>query len=231
MVDSVVNTFALEKIYGTSIKTHALKGIDINIKKGTFNAIIGQSGSGKSTLLNMIGALDKPTKGYIEIDGERTDKMNAKQLAELRNKKIGFIFQFHYLLPEFSAIENILIPHRISNPKVSGETHQFALELLDAVNLKNEMNKNITKLSGGQQQRVAIVRALLNKPSIILADEPTGNLDSENTEIIYKLMRRFNKKFGITFIIVTHDRNVAQMTDRIIEIKDGLVNMDMEKTA
>jgi len=230
-MDNVVKTNSLEKIYGTTIKTHALRGINLEIKKGTFNAIIGQSGSGKSTLLNMIGALDKPTRGYIEIDGERTDKMNSRQLSKLRNRKIGFIFQFHYLLPEFSSIENILIPHRIAFSKANKDIVRFANELLDEVNLLNEKDKNITKLSGGQQQRIAIVRALLNKPSIILADEPTGNLDSENTEIIYKLMRNFNKKYGITFIIVTHDRNVAQMTDRIIEIKDGVINMDLLKTA
>lgn len=225
--NTVIKTFDLNKVYGEEVKTHALKDVNIEIDQETFCAIIGQSGSGKSTLLNMIGALDKPSSGYIEIDSIRTDKMNRNELSNLRNKKIGFIFQFHYLLPEFSVIENVLMPYKIGYKKASKEILTFADELLDEVELLNRKKDNIKKLSGGQQQRVAIVRALLNKPKIILADEPTGNLDSRNTEIIYKLMRRFNKKFGITFVIVTHDKNIAQMTDRIIEIKDGKVNMDV----
>lgn len=224
---TIIKTFDLNKIYGEDVKTQALKNINVEIKKETFCAIIGQSGSGKSTLLNMIGALDKPSSGYVEIDGVRTDKMSRNELSSLRNRKIGFIFQFHYLLPEFSVIENILMPNKIGYKKLSKEVQSFADELLDEVELLDRKNDNIKKLSGGQQQRVAIVRALLNRPKIILADEPTGNLDSKNTEVIYKLMREFNKKFGITFVIVTHDENIAQMTDRIIEIKDGKINMDV----
>ncbi len=224
---TTIKTFDLNKIYGEGVKTQALKNINVEIKKETFCAIIGQSGSGKSTLLNMIGALDKPSSGYVEIDGVRTDKMSRNELSNLRNRKIGFIFQFHYLLPEFSVIENVLMPNKIGYKKLSKEVQSFAYELLDEVELLDRKNDNIKKLSGGQQQRVAIVRALLNRPKIILADEPTGNLDSKNTEVIYKLMREFNKKFGITFVIVTHDENIAQMTDRIIEIKDGKINMDV----
>jgi len=224
---TIIKTFDLNKIYGEDVKTQALKNINVEIKKESFCAIIGQSGSGKSTLLNMIGALDKPSSGYIEIDGVRTNTMSRNELSNLRNRKIGFIFQFHYLLPEFSVIENVLMPNKIGYKKLSNEVLSFADELLDEVELSNRKNDNIKKLSGGQQQRVAIVRALLNRPKIILADEPTGNLDSKNTEVIYKLMRKFNKKFGITFVIVTHDENIAQMTDRIIEIKDGKINMDV----
>ena len=219
----------VNKIYGTSVKTQALKDVNLQFEKGSFNAVIGQSGSGKSTLLNIIGTLDRPTSGEVIINGESTFQMTPNQLAVIRNKYIGFVFQFHYLLPEFSALENVLMPYRISGRKVTKEIKEKAIDYMNLVGLEKVINNNATKMSGGQQQRTAIARALFNDPEIILADEPTGNLDSVSTENVYHLLRDVNEKFDTTFIIITHDRHVAEKTDRIIEIKDGIINMDLKK--
>jgi len=178
-------------------------------------------------LLNILGTLDKPTGGEVYIDGKRTDQMNKNQLAELRNQTLGFIFQFHHLLPEFTVLENVLMPYLIKNPNATKEVYKRAEKLLDLVELSKVINNKASKLSGGQQQRVAIARALINNPKIILADEPTGNLDSNTTETVYKLLRDINKEFKTTFIIVTHDRKIAEKTDRIIEIKDGKIHLDI----
>ena len=191
--------------------------------------IIGQSGSGKSTMLNIMGTLDTPTSGEVLINGVDTAKLSKGKLAEIRNKNIGFVFQFHYLLPEFTALENVLMPYRIGNSSVSPEVRQRAEELMKLVGLEKVKNNNATQMSGGQQQRTAIARALLNNPDIILADEPTGNLDSNSTETIYNLLRDINEKFGTTFIIITHDRRIAEKADRIIEIADGKINIDINK--
>jgi lipoprotein-releasing system ATP-binding protein len=223
----IINLKNIDKIYGNSIKTQVLTNINLSFKEGSFNSIIGSSGSGKSTLLNIMGTLDKPTNGEVIINGKRTDNMNKNELAELRNETLGFIFQFHYLLPEFTALENVLMPYNIKSSKVSKETLQRAEELLDLVGLKKFKNNLATKMSGGQQQRTAIARALMNNPKIILADEPTGNLDSESTENIYNLMRDINERFNTTFIVITHDRKIAEKADRIIEIKDGEIVMDI----
>jgi lipoprotein-releasing system ATP-binding protein len=224
---NIINLQNIDKIYGTVIKTQVLNNINLSFEEGTFNSIIGASGSGKSTLLNIMGTLDKPTSGEIFIDGKRTDTMKKNQLAELRNQTIGFIFQFHYLLPEFTAIENVLMPNRIKSSKTSKEDLEKAHELLDLVGLTKVKNNLATNMSGGQQQRTAIARALMNNPKIILADEPTGNLDSESTENIYNLMRDINKKFNTTFVVITHDRRIAEKADRIVEIKDGRISMDI----
>jgi lipoprotein-releasing system ATP-binding protein len=226
-MDDVISLKNINKIYGTVIKTQVLHNIDISFKEGTFNSIIGSSGSGKSTLLNIMGTLDKPTNGEIYIDGKRTDSMKKDELAELRNRTIGFIFQFHYLLPEFTALENVLMPYKINNSRPSKEILERAGELLNMVGLSTVKNNLATNMSGGQQQRTAIARALMNNPKIILADEPTGNLDSESTENIYNLLRDINKKFKTTFIIITHDRRIAEKADRIVEIKDGRIAMDI----
>jgi lipoprotein-releasing system ATP-binding protein len=217
----------VEKTYTNGVDTQVLFGINLKFEEGGFNALVGQSGSGKSTLLNIIGTLDKPTKGEVHILGKRTDQMSKKKLAELRNQTIGFIFQFHYLLPEFTARENVLMPYLIRGKKLSKEVRNRADEIMDLVGLSDVKNNLSTKMSGGQQQRTAIARALINNPKIVLADEPTGNLDSETTENVYSLLRDINKKIGTMFLIVTHDRKIAEKTDRIIEIKDGRIIMDI----
>ncbi len=219
----------INKIYGTDIKTQVLYDVSLSFEKGTFNSIIGQSGSGKSTLLNIIGTLDKPTSGDLYINGMNMNKMNANQLADYRNETIGFVFQFHYLLPEFTALENVLMPYEMKHGKANKEIIKKAEEYLDLVGLSKVKNNLATKMSGGQQQRTAIARALINEPKIILADEPTGNLDSDSTETIYELLRKINKEFGTTFIIITHDRRIAEKADRIIEIKDGKINLDIKQ--
>lgn len=224
---NIITLKNINKIYGAAVKTQVLFDANLSFEEGSFNSIIGQSGSGKSTLLNIMGTLDKPTSGEVYIDGKRTDSMNKNALATLRNKTIGFVFQFHYLLPEFTALENILIPYMMNNPKPSKEIIERAKEFMNLVGIYNVKDNLATNMSGGQQQRTAIARALINTPKIILADEPTGNLDSEATENIYTILRDINEKFKTTFIIITHDRRIAEKTDRIIEIKDGRINMDI----
>lgn len=223
----VMRLEGITKFYGTEIKQQVLFGIDLELKKASFNAIIGQSGSGKTTLLNIMGLLDKPTQGKVIVDGERVDQMSSARLATVRNNTLGFIFQFHYLLPEFTALENVLLPAWIKNAKNNPERLEKANYLLEEVGLTKVKNNLSTKMSGGQQQRTAIARALINNPKIVLADEPTGNLDTENTETVYKILRKINVEFGTTFVIVTHDRRVAESADRIIEVKDGRIKMDV----
>ncbi len=224
---NVIELKNINKVYGEQIKTQVLFDLDLAIPEGSFNSIIGQSGSGKSTLLNIVGTLDQPTSGEVYINGKRTDQMKKDELAALRNETLGFIFQFHYLLPEFTALENVLIPYRIQYGSVPKEKLARAHELMDLVGLEKVKNNLASNMSGGQQQRTAIARALMNDPKIILADEPTGNLDSDTTEVIYNLLREINEKMGTTFVIITHDRRIAEKADRIIEIKDGRIAMDI----
>lgn len=221
----------VNKVYGENTKNpnQVLFDLNLGFEEESFNSIIGQSGSGKSTLLNIIGTLDKPTSGKVLLNGENLADKSKKELANIRNQGIGFIFQFHYLLPEFTALENVLMPFKISKQPLTKEIEDRARELLDLVGLDKYYNQLATNLSGGQQQRVAIARSLINHPKIILADEPTGNLDSDTTEIIYNLLRQINKKLKTTFIIITHDRHIAEKTDRIIEIKDGKIYLDIKK--
>lgn len=228
-MDNILQLNSINKIYGTTIQTQVLFDIDLSFEAGSFNSIIGQSGSGKSTLMNIMGTLDRPTKGTIKINNTDVSTLKSKELALLRNQTIGFIFQFHYLLPEFTAIQNILMPARIKNKQVSPETLAWAQELIEITGLSKVKNNPASKMSGGQQQRTAIARALINKPKIILADEPTGNLDSDTAEQIYALMREINQKYKTTFIIITHDQNIAQKTDRIVEIKDGKIQADLRR--
>lgn len=226
---NIIELKGINKIYGEKIKTQVLFDINLNIEKGSFNSIIGASGSGKSTLLNIIGTLDRPTTGQVFINGLQTEKMGKNELAELRNRTIGFIFQFHYLLPEFTARENILIPYMISNIKPPSEVLRWADQLLEMTGLERVANNRATDMSGGQQQRTAIARALMNKPPLVLADEPTGNLDSESTENIYNILRNINSEYGTTFLIITHDQRIAEKTDRIVEIKDGRIGLDIKR--
>lgn len=219
----------INKIYGEKIKTQVLYNINLDFQESSFNSIIGASGSGKSTLMNIIGTLDKATSGDVLIDGNNITNFNKEQLAVLRNETIGFIFQFHYLLPEFTVLENVLMPYRIKHKKVTKEALKRANDLIEIVGLNKVINNKATDISGGQQQRAAIARSLINSPRIILGDEPTGNLDSETTETVYNLLREINNEFKSTFIVITHDKRIAEKADRIIEIKDGKIYADFVK--
>ena len=228
-MDSVIELKKVSKVYPGAVETQVLFDMDLTFERGSCSALVGESGSGKSTLLNVLGTLDKPSSGEVIINGMRVDIMGKNKLAELRNETIGFVFQFHYLLSEFTALENVLIPYLIKKRKPRREISQRADELFEVMGISKWKNSPVTKLSGGQQQRVAIARALINNPDIILADEPTGNLDSDTTEKICNIFREINQKYGTTFIVVTHDRRVAEQTDRIIEIKDGRIVADIKK--
>ncbi len=229
MADNVIELRHVEKVYGTAVKTQVLFDVNLAFEKESFNSIIGQSGSGKSTLLNIIGTLDRPTNGEVLVNGVKTTDLSKNKLAELRNKTIGFIFQFHYLLPEFTAYENVLMPVRIAGTPITEEIKARADELMALVGLTKVKNNLAVNMSGGQQQRTAIARALMNRPEIILADEPTGNLDSDTTEQVYDLLREINRKFKTTFVIITHDRRIAEKADRIVEVKDGRIALDLRK--
>jgi lipoprotein-releasing system ATP-binding protein len=209
----------MSKIYGEADnRVKALDNVSFSIKQGEFVLIVGSSGSGKSTLLNMIGLVDHPTKGKILIDGIDTTTLNDDKISSFRNKRLGFIFQFSNLLPDLSVLENVLLPLQIAGNN-TGE--KDAMDLLKAVGLEDQIYKRANKISGGQAQRVAIARGLINKPSIVLADEPTGNLDSVTSATIVQLMKSMAKKLNQTFIIVTHDREHFGNVDRVITIKDG----------
>lgn len=225
---NVIELKKVDKVYSGLVDTQVLFGIDLSFEEGSFNSLVGESGSGKSTLLNIIGTLDRPTRGELFISGKRTNDLSKNQLSELRNSDIGFVFQFHYLLPEFTAMENVLIPYLIGRKGADSAT-QRANELFEMLGISAVKNNPANKMSGGQQQRTAIARALINTPKIILADEPTGNLDSENSATIYRMFREINQKYRTTFLIVTHDRRIAEEADRIVEIKDGRIVVDMRK--
>jgi lipoprotein-releasing system ATP-binding protein len=229
VADVLLRAEDLGKTYGTVAKTVALSGVSFDLRGGEFAAIVGQSGSGKSTLLNLIGLLDTPTTGRVVFNGHDTAAANRKQRAALRNELIGFVFQFHYLLPEFSVLENVLMPGRIAGLKAA-DLRPRAEEVLTLLGLESLQSKGANDLSGGQKQRVAIARALMNRPALVLADEPTGNLDTLNTKAVYKLFRELNRELGTAFMIVTHDRRVAQQTDRILEVQDGMLLQDVRSS-
>ena len=225
----VIKLEKIDKIYRGAGDTQVLFGIDLSFDEGSFNAIVGESGSGKSTLMNIIGTLDVPSSGKVYINNTRTDVLSHDKLAELRNQTIGFVFQFHYLLPEFTALENVLIPCLIEHGRADKHIRERADELFELAGISKIRNNLAPNMSGGQQQRTAIIRALINDPRIILADEPTGNLDTSTTASIYTLFRQINQAYKTTFVIVTHDRKIAEQTDRIVEIKDGRIEMDVRK--
>lgn len=197
-----------------------LKGISLEIGKGEVVSIVGPSGAGKTTLLQIIGTLDKPDEGIVEIDDIDTCKLSKKKLSDFRNQKIGFVFQFHQLLPEFTAMENIMIPAYIAGISTK-EAKKRAKELLEFMNLTDRANHKPNELSGGEKQRVAVARALINKPAVILADEPSGSLDSKNKEELHQLFFKLRDEFGQTFVIVTHDEGLANICDRKIMLQDG----------
>lgn len=199
-----------------------LKGIDLRIEKGEIVSIVGPSGAGKTTLLQILGTLDKPDSGSVVVDGIETSTLSTNKLSEFRNMHLGFVFQFHQLLPEFTAIENIMIPAYIAGMKPK-ETRSRAEELLEFMGLSDRATHKPNELSGGEKQRVAVARALMNNPAVILADEPSGSLDSKNKEELHKLFFELRDKFGQTFVIVTHDETLATLTDRTIHLKDGRI--------
>jgi lipoprotein-releasing system ATP-binding protein len=207
----------IEKKYGN---LPVLKGVDIQIEKGEVVSIVGSSGAGKSTLLHILGTLDRPDKGEVTLNGTRIDKLKGKALARFRNKHIGFIFQFHHLLPEFTALENVCIPGWIAGNKRKA-TEERAKELLGILGLGARLENKPSQLSGGEQQRVAVARALINQPDIIMADEPTGNLDSANARDLHQLFTDLSKKYNQTFLIVTHNEELAKLSNRILQMKDG----------
>ncbi len=215
----MIQTTGIHKSYGS---VEVLKGIDLHINKKEIVSIVGASGAGKSTLLHIIGTLDKADRGQLLIDGIEVNKLNDNDLASFRNQKIGFVFQFHHLLPEFTAIENICIPAYICGMGKQEATKK-ALKLLDYLNLTNRKDHKPSQLSGGEQQRIAVARALINEPAVVLADEPSGNLDSKSAEELHKLFFRLRDEMNQTFVIVTHNPELAAMSDRTITIKDGKI--------
>ena len=212
----------INKTYkGTSETLHILKDLDLVINEGEFVSIIGKSGSGKSTLLNVIGLLDSIDEGEIYIHGEKVDRTNHQKIDLLKNRDIGFVFQFHYLLPEFTALENVMLPALLNNFNNKKNIEEKAKKILDSVGLKERYSHKPNQLSGGEKQRVAIARALINDPKIILADEPTGNLDEETSNEIHNLFRKINRENNQTIIVVTHSRELANITDKRYSVKNG----------
>jgi lipoprotein-releasing system ATP-binding protein len=223
MADLVLSARALNKIYFGRVDTPVLFNVSLDIASGGFTALIGPSGSGKSTLLNCLGLLDPPTSGEIEFGGRVIATRNVNDLAGFRNENIGFIFQFHYLLPEFSALENVLLPCWIGGGRPALEKRREALRIMERIGVGEFRDKAVYELSGGQQQRVAIARALVNRPKVIFADEPTGNLDRESGQAVLGLMSELNRESDITLVMVTHDREVALQADHIYELVDGRI--------
>ncbi len=212
----------VRNIQKTYSALRVLKGIDLDIARGEIVSIVGASGAGKTTLLHILGTLDRPDTGELEINGIQVHKLSEKRLAAFRNRHIGFVFQFHHLLPEFTALENVCIPAFIA--KMSRrEAEAKAMELLDYLGLKDRISHKPSQLSGGEAQRVAVARALINNPDVILADEPSGNLDSENARELHKLFFALREKFTQTFVIVTHNEDFAALSDRKLVMKDGLI--------
>ena len=215
----------LEGITKSFGSLQVLKGIDLEINKGEIVSIVGPSGAGKTTLLQIMGTLDEPDAGVVQIDGTVVSRMKEKELSAFRNKNIGFVFQFHQLLPEFTALENVMIPALIAGVS-SKEAHERAMKILDFMGLVDRASHKPNELSGGEKQRVAVARALINDPAVILADEPSGSLDTHNKEDLHQLFFDLRDRLGQTFVIVTHDEGLAKITDRTVHIVDGMIKKD-----
>jgi len=224
----VLRLTAIRKSYniGTPVEAEILHGINLTVAAGEFTALIGPSGSGKSTLLNTIGLLEAPTSGEVEIAGNLVSYRDDDTLTRLRSQTLGFVFQFHHLLPAFSALENVLMPQVIAGNRITEALRREALQLLESVGLRGAENKKPAELSGGMQQRVAIARALSIRPALVLADEPTGNLDTKTAADIFAMLRTFNRDFGTSFLIVTHDPRLAATCDRRVTLADGQIVAD-----
>lgn len=223
----VLKAQGITKVFSNGDEVNqVLKGIDLTLDKGELAALLGQSGSGKSTLLSIVGLLLRPTEGELSISGERVDRLSEKKRASFRNHKLGFVFQFHHLLPDFTAMENVAFPAAAPAGGISREMKARAEMLLTRVGLESRINYPATRLSGGQKQRVAIARALMNQPELIIADEPTGNLDRESADQVLDLMREVNREEGATFLICTHDASVAAKCSRRLTLDDGLLVSD-----
>jgi lipoprotein-releasing system ATP-binding protein len=229
MTAAVLKLSSIRKSYNTGkpVEAEILHGIDLTLVRGEFAALIGPSGSGKSTLLNIIGLLEAPTAGEVEIAGRLVSYGDDDTLTRLRAETLGFVFQFHHLLPAFTALENVLMPRMINGQSVDGAVRAEAMQLLASVGLKGAESKKPSELSGGMQQRVAIARALAVKPTLVLADEPTGNLDTLTADDIFVMLRAFNRDFGTAFLIVTHDPRLAATCDRRITLADGRIVSDL----
>lgn len=227
---SVLRLEEVEKTFGEGeVKTRALKGIDLRIDRGEFTSLVGPSGSGKSTLLNIMGLLDRPTAGRVMVNGIGTTEMDDREITLLRGRTLGFIFQFHHLLTAFSVVENVMLPAALDGGGFTKKMRARAMELLEAVELREQAEKGAREISGGQQQRVAVARALMMEPALVLADEPTGNLDTKTAGVVFDLLRKINRETETGFLIVTHDRDLAEKCDRHIELVDGQIVADEEE--
>ena len=231
MASPLLAVVGVVKEYGERVLTRALDGVDLSVEKGEFVALIGPSGSGKSTLLNIIGLLDRPTRGRVVLGGTDSTTLDEDGITALRARMLGFVFQFHHLLPAFTALENVMLPEWGDAGFATKELRERSRAMLEAVGLADRIDYLTTDLSGGQQQRVAIARALVRSPPLVLADEPTGNLDTVSSGEVFSLMRRFNRESRTTFLIVTHDPRIADQCDRVVEIVDGRVRSDRRTPA
>ncbi len=221
--EPVLKTHKISKYFYEPEKFQVLKGIDLTVKRGEFLSLVGKSGCGKSTLMYVLSTMDTDYEGELEIAGERLTNRDQNELAAFRNKHIGFVFQFHYLLPEFTALQNVMIPALKRNQYSREEIEERALTKLEMLGMRQFASKQSSKLSGGQQQRIAIARALINDPDIIMGDEPTGNLDSYNTHLVFDILQELKKTYHQTIIAVTHDEEFAKKSDRIVEMSDGSI--------
>jgi lipoprotein-releasing system ATP-binding protein len=231
MGEPVLTLSGVRRSFGTTVVTEVLKGIDLRVDHGEFVALVGPSGSGKSTLLNILGLLDRPTQGEVSVVGERTADLDDAGLTRLRGRALGFVFQFHHLLPALSAAENVMMPMIAAEGRVTAAMRPKAVELLGRVSLAARADARPMELSGGQQQRVAIARALAMQAPLVLADEPTGNLDTQSADEVFGVLREFNRALGVAFVVVTHDPRLAARCDRRVELVDGRVVSDVTRPA